>query len=207
VPVELGAIGHLRPDLAARGADEVDRSAFELDLAASKHRHARAEDRHVLDDVGGEDNDHVLADLGEEVEEAVALLWVKAGGRLVDDDELRIADQRLSDAEALPHTARKARQRLLAYIPEIDLVEQSLDRRLSVGGGGDALQHRHVIQHVVGRNARIDAEILREITKRPPQPFGLGDHIDLAEADAALRRRLQRRDRPHQSRLSRAVRP
>ena len=46
------------------------------------------------------------ADLAEQVVEAVALLRVEAGGRLVDDEELGLAEQRLRDAEALAHAAR-----------------------------------------------------------------------------------------------------
>ena len=91
---------------------------------SAMHRHARAEVGDVLDDVGREDDDDVLADLGEQVEEAVALLGIEAGGRLVDDDQLGIADQRLGDAEALAHAAGEAGQRLLAHVPQIDLVEQ-----------------------------------------------------------------------------------
>jgi len=98
---ELRTIDQLLPDPAASALDEVQRRAFELDAPAGEHRHARAEVRHVLDDVSGEDDHHILADLRQQVEEAVALLRVETGGRLVDDDEFGIADQRLGDAEAL----------------------------------------------------------------------------------------------------------
>ena len=112
-----------------RRGDQLGRRALQPHPAVGDDRHARAEVGDVLDDVGRQDDHHVLADLGQQVEEAVALLRVEAGGRLVDDDQLGIADQRLGDAEALAHAAGEAGQRLLAHRPEVGLVEQGLDRR------------------------------------------------------------------------------
>ena len=54
---------------------------------------------------------------GEQVEEAVALLGIEAGGRLVDDDQLGVADQRLGDAEPLPHAAGETGDCLVADGP------------------------------------------------------------------------------------------
>ena len=180
---------------------------MQLDAPGGEHGHERAQVGDVRHDVGGKDHDHILADLGEEVQEAVALLRVEAGRGLVDDDEARIAEQSLGHAEALAHAARKARQRLFADAPQIDLMKQGLDRGLALGRAGDALQHRHVIQHVAGGNAGIDSEILREVAERAPELIGMGEDVDVAEADAALGRDLQRRHRAHQGRLARAVRP
>ena len=73
----------------------------------------------------GQDDDDVLADLGEQVEEAVAFLRIETGRRLVDDDQAGVADQRLGDAEALAHAAGESGERLVAHVPEIDLVQQA----------------------------------------------------------------------------------
>jgi hypothetical protein len=73
----------------------------------------RAQLRDVLHDVRGEDDDAVLADLAQQVEEAHALGRVEPRGGLVDDDELRVAEQRDGDAEALAHAARVAAEPLL----------------------------------------------------------------------------------------------
>ena len=51
--------------------------------------------------------------LGEQVVEAQALLGIEPGGGLVDDDEPRIAGDRLGDAEPLAHAARVALDRAL----------------------------------------------------------------------------------------------
>ena len=117
------------PDAALRARRSARRRALRARCGRSAMiAMSRAEVGHVVDDVGREDHDDVLADLGEQVEEAVALLGVEARGRLVDDDQLRVADQRLRDAEALAHAAREAGERLLAHVPEVGLLQQRLDR-------------------------------------------------------------------------------
>ncbi len=58
---------------------------------APDHGEARAEHRHVLHDVRGEEHDPVAGQLGEEPVEAEPLLGIEAGGRLVHDDEPRVA--------------------------------------------------------------------------------------------------------------------
>ena len=68
------------------------RLRFEQDFAPVDDRHAVAQLLDVLDDVRREDHDAVLTDLAEQVEEADALLRVEPGRRLVDDDQLRVAD-------------------------------------------------------------------------------------------------------------------
>ena len=103
--------------------------ALEQHAALVQDRHARAQVGDVLDDVGREDHDHLLADLGQQVVEAVALAGVEAGGGLVHDQQLRIADQGLGDAEALAHAAREARQRLPAHVVEVAAPEHGLDTR------------------------------------------------------------------------------
>src|SRR6476469_434794 len=85
--VQLLVADDLAPDLPAGGGNEVGRLAFELDAPVGEYRHARTEVGHVVDDVGRQDDDDIVADRGEKVEEAVALFRVETSGRLVDDDQ------------------------------------------------------------------------------------------------------------------------
>ena len=155
----------------------------ELDSAVGQHRHPRAEIGDVVDDMGRQDDDDIVADLGQQVEEAVALLRVEAGGRLVDDDQLWIADQRLGDAETLAHAAGEACDRLVADSPEVGLVEQRLDHCLAVGLARDSLEDGDLVEHRVGGDARIDAEILRQIAQPLAQLSRVSEDVDVAEAD------------------------
>ena len=133
--LEFALADALAPDPAVHRLDQLERRAGADDAAGGDDRHARAQVGDVLDDVRRQDHDHVLADLGQQVEEAVALLGVEAGGGLVDDDQLRLAEQRLRDAEALAHAAGEAGQRLLAHVPEVDLLQQRLDGLLAFACG------------------------------------------------------------------------
>ena len=92
--------------------------------AAADHGEARAQHRDVLDDVRREQHDAVLGELGEQVVEAQPLLGVEPGGRLVDDDEARIAGDRLRDAEPLAHAARVGLDRALAPRTQVHALEQ-----------------------------------------------------------------------------------
>src|SRR5687768_3983615 len=64
-------------------------------------------------------------------------------------------------------------------------------------GIAQALEHGHVVEHFVRGDARIDAEILRQIAERAAQFLRLADDVDIAEADAPFARRLQRGDGAH----------
>ena len=85
-----------------------------------------------------EDDDDVLADLGQQVQEAVALFRIEAGGRLVDDDEPRIAEQRLRDAEALAHAAGERAELALAHVPQVDLLQQRFDHLVALLAAHDS---------------------------------------------------------------------
>ena len=87
IRVELLSSDRLAPHAPLERRDQVERRTGLYDPAAGDDGHVRTQVGHVLDDVRREDHDHVLADLGQQVEEAVALLGIEAGGRLVDDDQ------------------------------------------------------------------------------------------------------------------------
>jgi hypothetical protein len=158
-----------------------------------------------------ENHDDVQRDVGEQVVKAHALLGVEAGGRLVDDDEARVAEQRLRDAEALPHPAREAAELLLADGEEVDALEQCAHRlapRLRID---DALQAREVVEQVLGGDARVDAEVLRQVAEDAAHCVLVAQHVDVAAAVDADQARaagvglLQRRERSHQRRLAGTV--
>ena len=58
--------------------------------------------------------------LADNREGLLALLGVEAGGRLVDDEQLRVVEQRLGDTHPLFHTTRVAAERPLAGVDEVD---------------------------------------------------------------------------------------
>ena len=74
--------------------------------ALADDREPGAEHGHVLDDVGREQDDPLLGQLGEQPVEPQPLLGVEAGGGLVDDDQPGIAGDGLRDSQPLPHASR-----------------------------------------------------------------------------------------------------
>ena len=116
-----------------------------------------------------------------------------------------LPEQRHGDAEALPHAARVAAQLLLAHLPQVRLPEQRLDDLLARPALGDALEQREVIEQVLRAHLRIDAELLRQVAERLAHLVLLLQHVDVAEADAAVVRLLQRGEDAHQRGLAGAV--
>ena len=70
----------------------------------------------------------------------------------------------------------------------------------------DALEHREVVEQLLRAHLRVDAELLRQVAERLPHFVLLVQDVDIAEADAALVRLLQRGDDAHQRGLAGAVR-
>ena len=104
---QLDLVNRAAPDLAGQRIDQRGQRIVRDDPPAHHQADPRAQIGHVIDDVDRQDHDHALADLGQQVVEPIALLRVEPRGRLVDDDQLGPADQRLRDAEALAHAARE----------------------------------------------------------------------------------------------------
>jgi hypothetical protein len=162
---QFGAVDAEAEHAAVERADQRGGGVAGDDAAGHQDRHARAQIGDVVDDVRRQDHDAALADLGQQVVEAVALLGVQPGSGFVDDDQLRVPDQCLGDAEALAHAAGESRDRTLAHVPQVHLLQQRLHRLAPLTSGGDPLEHGQVIEHRQCRHARIDAEILRQVAQ------------------------------------------
>jgi hypothetical protein len=187
----------LAPDTPIHRGNQLQWGAGPDDASAGDDCHAGTEIRDVFDNVRREDHDHVLADLGQQVEEAVAFFGIEAGGGLVDDDQLRLANERLRDAEPLPHATRESRECLLAHVPQVDLVQQRIDSLAAFRPVGEALQHGQVVEHVERGDSRVHPEILWQVAKGAAQCSGLAEHRDRRNGSRPAWD-LQRRDAAHQ---------
>ena len=65
--------------------------------AIPDHGEAGAKRGHILDDMSGQDDDPILGELRKQPVEPQAFLGIEPGRRLVDDDQPRIAGDRLGD--------------------------------------------------------------------------------------------------------------
>ena len=168
--------------------------------------HVRAQLPNVLDDVGGEDDDAVLTDLRQEVVEAVPFPWVEARGRLVHDDEARIPDERLGDAEALLHPAGVPGDLLLPCVPEVHPLHQGLHQLLPLARGGDAFEDRQVIQKRQARDPGVDAELLGEVAQHLAHLLLVPEDVQVAQRGGAAIRVLEGGQDAHEGGLAGPVR-
>jgi hypothetical protein len=198
---------HLGIDLAVERIECGCGGTFKQDFAVSDDGHARAELADVFDDVGGKDDGDIGADRAEEIEKAVALGGIEASGGLVDDDELRIGEQRLGDAEALFHAAGVGAESFLARGPEIGLIEESIDHLVALSLIGDSFHNGEMLQHVEGGHLGINPELLGEITQYAADGGFVLEDVDAVEMDRAGVWILQGRNGAHEGGLTRTVRP
>ena len=83
---------------------------------------------HFAEQMGVEKHrDPVGAQLGDDVAHQQPSQWVEAGGRLVQEHELRLVEQRLGQPHALQHALAVAAQRAVGRIDEVHAGQQSID--------------------------------------------------------------------------------
>ncbi len=86
----------------------------------------------VGNDVGGEDDDALARKLGEKIAEANALFRIKAGSGFIHNEQLRIIEKCLGDADALTHAAGKSAERTIASIGKLTTARSSSTRFLAL---------------------------------------------------------------------------
>ena len=137
----------------------------------------------------------------EQVADPVDALGVEAVDRLVQDQRLRVAEQRRRDAEPLAHAERELARPLAGHLVQADEVDHLVDAALR-----DAVRLREGEQVVVGRAAGVDGPRLQQRADLV-QRRGVVAVVLAVDGDAARGRRVQAEDHPHRGRLARAVRP
>ena len=97
--------------------------------AAMQDRHALADALNVAEDMGGEQHGHaaLLGHSPDELQEIVASQRVEPGRRLVEQQHLRIVDQRLGKPDLLAHAGGELTEPLIANGDQLELFEQCVD--------------------------------------------------------------------------------
>jgi len=96
--------------------------------------------------VGGQHHGPALGEPGEQGAEADALLGVEAGGRLVDDEQLRVVEQGLGDADAAAHPTGVPAQLAASGVAEVDQLQQLADPPAPGAPVVEALQQRDIVE-------------------------------------------------------------
>ena len=143
-----------------------------------------------------------FADLRKQIVEAVALAGVQARRRLIHDKKLGTTQQSLRDTKTLPHASGIAGREFLSIIVEIAAPQHCFHKFLALFAIHDSFQKGDVIQHVLRGNARVNAEVLRQIAKPAANFFLLLQHVDVTKRCGSAVRLLERGQRAHQRGLA-----
>ena len=161
--------------MQATGSDERVRTVAEQLLAGARGADPPAvEDHHAVADVldvgekvrGEQDRLAALLEIDEQVLHLPRADRIEARGRLVEDEELRIVDERLRDAESPRHALGVLADRTMPGAAEADHLEQLLDA---------TLPHRApqpedppvVVERLVGVEEAVHVRLLGEVADPP----------------------------------------
>ena len=123
-----GVVGRAQAPLAAGGALEVVQRALEDDEARADDGHPVAELLDLGEQVAGQQDGRAAERQPRDERPHVAHPGrVQARGRLVEQQELRVAQERRRDAEPLAHAVRVAAHLVALAVGELDDVEDLVD--------------------------------------------------------------------------------
>ena len=120
--------------------------------AAGVHGHQVIETLGLLHVGGGHQHAHLRAlhaDARDQFPELVARQWVDAGGRLVEDQQVGVVDQRATQPQLLLHAAGQLARRALAKCSHAGAAQQVVDAPLALGSvlAEQAAEEVQVLEH------------------------------------------------------------
>src|SRR5467141_2175005 len=97
--------------------------------------------------------------------ETDSLFRIEAGGRFINNDKLRLPDERLGYSQTLSHSARKSSNLLFSFRCKIDPFEQGANQRLTFFALPNALELREVIKRLLRGQSWVETNLLRQVTE------------------------------------------
>ena len=204
----MGAGGEAELDhLAGRvGGDEVGRGVLGGEATAVHDRQAVAELFGLVHVVGGDDQgDPLELQPVEAVPQEMAGLGVEAGGRFVEDEELRFGDEGPGDGQPALHPARERLDLVVGPFRELGELEQVLGPLPD-----DLLGQVEVaaVDHQVVEDGELEVEgVLLGDEADPAADAGpVGGRVHTEDAEGPVGDRRHAGDHPHGRRLAGTVR-
>ena len=199
------------PDLEVRAADlglERGRRALGDDLAVVDDPDPVGELVGLLEVLGGEEDGRALVvERFDLLPDRLAADRVEAGGRLVEEEDARLVDERRGEVEPAAHAAR------VGADPAVGGLDEARPGRAAPRRGARPSARRQAVQR------RLEAGSARGRSSagraRPPgarrrssarTARGLGDDVVAGDRGAAAGRAQERGQHPHRGRLAGAVR-
>ncbi len=154
---------HLDRDERGRASERAERPCADQ-RPAFDHHEVLAHPLDLGEEVARhQDRDPELgADAAHEVEHLVPSHRVEPVGRLVEQHQLRVVDERLRELDALPHAGRVAAHRAIALLEEAD-VAQRLRGALAGGAARQAVHLGHVRDELGRADLERQAVVLRHV--------------------------------------------
>ena len=177
---------------AGNAALELGGGAFGDDPALVEHGDPVGEPVGLVEVLGGEeDRDAVGDQLADDLPHGAAAARIQPGGRLVQEDQPRIADERHRQVQAAAHPPRVGRQRLVGRVGEVEPLEQlshpsaprvaaevaQVGHQAQVLGAGEQVVHRGELAGDPDRRAH----------RRPPRLRTSCPATRISPASAAIR--------------------
>ena len=128
---------------------------------------------------------------------------VQAGRRLVEQQQLRVAQQRAGDPQPLAHAVRVAADLVARPVGEVDGVQRSIDP----AGGTIAVERGDELEIAPAAHVRIEARRLDEPGDAVERAHAVDQRVAPEELDCALVGADEPEQHPHRRRLAGAVGP
>ena len=153
-----------------------------------------------------EDRRALVVQLADLLPDRRAAGGVEAGGRLVEEEDARLVDQRRAEVEPAAHAARVGAHPPVGGVGEADAGDQRVTALLRLGLR-DSVQRRLELHQLAARHQRVERGLLERDADRAPHLRRLLDHVEAGHRGATARRPQQRGQHPDRRRLAGAVRP
>jgi predicted ATPase len=203
--VESAQVGEPEPDVGAGDlALEFLGGALGDQTAVVEHRDPAGESAGFLQVLGGEEDGGALGrQLADDRPHRAPAARVQSRCRLVQEDDLRVADQRHRQVQLPAHTAGVGRRQLVRRFHQVEPLQQPRDQ---LAAGTHALQVRHQPQVLPARQQFVHRGELTGHADGRAYLLGRGRHVVPGDAHRPGVGFHQRRQDVHRGRLARAVR-
>ena len=171
------------------------------DLAPDEHGDRVAEASDVVEQVGGVEDRRSCSEFVEQAEDLAASGGVEPGRRLVEDQHVRVAHERLGESESLGLTARETPDAPVGAVGQADDLQQG------VGLVGDAAELRRETEHAGDREMARVGRALREVPDPTANLERLALDVESENSCRAARGPEQAHQDLHRGRLAGTVRP
>ena len=161
---------------------------------------------HLGENVGGKQDGVPLAQVFDQLPHLADLVRIEADGRLVEDEQIRIMQERVGQTHALAVAFGQGADQLLLHVAQ---AAQFLHRigPLAFGPSADAFQGRPVFEVFLHAHLGIKGHVFRHVADTRAHLAGLAGHVEPGHAGPSAGGRKVTGQDPHGRALARAVGP